>query len=284
MLMSLNHNFKDPSEGIITWPKWPQLLQCPAENVSDHPWCNHSQESNCGDRIPEPSNEGQMDNEQAEEQRVEEERVEKGKQWAHEVSSHDASPSEPVTPEGRGHHGGHVQTRGHSQSRRPRKRVKSAPIVNSDDEDTVKPICCGVTKTYDLHNPPPNFPILPAMDQCDHCTCQMLPCARKEDHAYFQCNKGKHGCSLSLKHMQSQSQSRAPATWTSQPDPPLSLAPTPAPPCTNPPCSTRKHKAKSPVSVDVASACPAHAAGPSTPGPSRAKCEGKLKFCFTLFC
>jgi len=114
MLMSLDHDLEDPSEGITTWPKWPQLLQCPAENVSDHPWCNCGQESNCGDHIPKPSNEGQMDDEQAEEQRVEEERVEKGKQQAHEVSSHDASPSEPVAPEGRGRCGGRAQTQGHS--------------------------------------------------------------------------------------------------------------------------------------------------------------------------
>jgi len=284
MLMSLDRDLEDPSEGITTWPKWPQLLQCPAENVSDHPWCNRGQESNCGDRIPEPSNEGQMDDEQAEEQRVEEERVEKGKQRAHEVSSHDASPSEPVAPEGRGRRGGRAQTRGRSQSRRPRKRVKSAPIVDSDDEDTAKPIRRGVTKTYDLHNPPPDFPILPAMDRCDHCARRMLPCARKEDRACFQCNKGKHGCSLSLKRMRSRSQSRAPATRTSQLDPPLSLAPTPAPPRTNPPRSTRKRKAKSPVSADVASARPAHAAGPSTPGPSRGKRESKLNICFIPFC
>ena len=154
MLMSLDRDLEDPSEGITTWPKWPQLLQCPAENVSDHPWCNCGQESNCSDRIPEPSNEGQMDDEQAEEQRVEEERVEKGKQRAHEVSSHDASPSEPVAPEGRGHRGGRAQTRGRSQSRHPRKRVKLAPIVDSNNEDTAKPIRCGVMKTYsDSKNP-----------------------------------------------------------------------------------------------------------------------------------
>jgi len=284
MLMSLDRDLEDPSEGITTWPKRPQLLQCPAENVSDHPWCNRGQESNCGDRISELSNEGQMDDEQAKEQRVEEERVEKGKQRAHEMSSHDASPSEPVAPEGRGRHSGHAQTRGRSQSRRPRKRVKSAPIVDSDDEDTAKPIHRVVTKTYNLHNPPPDFPILPAMDRCDHCARRMLPCARKEDHACFQCNKGKHGCSLSLKRMRSRSQSRAPATRTSQPDPPLSLAPTPAPPRTNPPRLTHKRKAKSPVSVDVASARPAHAAGPSTPGPSRGKRESKLNICFIPFC
>jgi len=69
-----------------------------------------------------------MDNEQAEEQRVEEERVKKGKQQAHEVSSHDASPSEPVAPEGRGRHSGRAQTRGRSQSHCPRKQVKSAPL------------------------------------------------------------------------------------------------------------------------------------------------------------
>jgi len=165
MLMSLDHDLKDPSEGITTWPKWPHLLQCPAENVSDHPWCNHSQDSNHGDRVPEPSDEGQMDSEQAAEQRVEEERVDKRKQLAHEVSSHDTGPSEPVAPEeGRGCCSGRVQTRGHSQCRRPCKQVKSASIVDSDDEDTTKPICCSVTKTYDLHNPPPDFPILPMMD------------------------------------------------------------------------------------------------------------------------
>jgi len=165
MLMSLDHDIEDPSEGITTWPKWPQLLQCPAENIFDHPWCNRSQESNCSDRIPEPSNEGQMDNEQAEEQRVKEERVKKGKQQAHEVSSHDASPSEPVAPEeGRGCHGGHAQTWGRSQSHHPCKWVKSATIVDSNDEDTAKPIHRSVTKTYDLHNPPPDFPILPTMD------------------------------------------------------------------------------------------------------------------------
>jgi len=99
MLMSLDHNLKDPSEGITMWPKWPQLLQCPAENISDHPWCKHGQDSNRGDWVPKPSDEGQMDGEQAAEQRVD-----KGKQPAHEVSSNDTGPSEPVAPEeGRGH-------------------------------------------------------------------------------------------------------------------------------------------------------------------------------------
>jgi len=164
MLMSLDHDLEDPSKGITTWPKWPQLLQCPAENVSNHPWCNHSQDSNRGDRVPEPSDEGQMDGEQAAEQRVEEETVDKGKQPAHEVSSHDAGPSEPVaSEEGRGHHGGRAKTWGHSQSCRPCKRVKLAPIVDSDNKDTAKPIRCSVTKTYNLHNPPPNFPILPTV-------------------------------------------------------------------------------------------------------------------------
>jgi len=280
MLMSLDRDLEDPSEGITTWPKWPQLLQCPAENVSNHPWCNCGQDSNRGDWVPEPSDEGQMDGEQAAEQRVD-----KGKQPAHEVSSNDAGPSEPVAPEeGRGHRGGHAKTRGRSQSHCPCKQVKLAPIVDSDDKDTAKPIRHGVTKTYDLHNPPPNFPILPAMDRCDHCARRMLPCARKEDRACFQCNKGKHGCSLSLKRTRSQSQSRAPAARTSQPDPPQSLAPTPAPLHTNPPCSTRKRKAKSPVPAGVASAGPAHAAGPSTPGPSRGKRESKLNICFIPFC
>jgi len=119
---------------------------------------------------------------------------------------------------------------GTQPSCRPCKWVKSAPIVDSDDEDTAKPICRGVTKTYDLHNPPPNFPILPAMDRCDHCAHRMLPCARKEDRACFQCNKGKHGCSLSLKCMRSQSQLCAPAAQTSQPDPPPPITSTN--PCT----------------------------------------------------
>jgi len=90
-----------------------------------------------------------MDSEQ-----VAEQRVDKGKQPAHEVSSHDAGPSEPVAPEeGRGHHGGRAKTQGCSQSRHPHKWIKSAPIVDSDDEDTAKPICRSVTKTYDLHSP-----------------------------------------------------------------------------------------------------------------------------------
>ena len=72
---------------------------------------------------------------------------------------------------------------------------------------------------------------------------------------------------------------------TDQPaGPPQSLAPTPAPLCTNPPRSTRKRKAKSPVPVGVASAGPANAAGPSTPGPSRGKRESKLNICFIPFC
>jgi len=66
--------------------------------------------------------------------------------------------------------------------------------------------------------------------------------------------------------------------------PPQSLAPTPAPLHTNPPRSTRKHKAKSPIPMGVASAGPAHAAGPSTPGPLRGKCESKLNICFIPFC
>jgi len=251
------------------WPKWPQMLQCPADGVSNHPWCN------CGDNIAEPSNEGQADGEQAEMQRVD-----KGKQRAYEVSSYEVSPSEPVGPEeARGRHHGCEQTWGHSQSRCPHKHIKSA-----NDKDTAKPTHCGVTKTYDLHHPPPDFPILPATDQCDHCTRRMLPCARKEDHACFQCNKGKHGCSLSLKCVRSRLQSRAPGTRTSQPNPAPSPATTAAPIRTNPPRSARKHKAKSPAPVGVTSAGPALAAGPSTLGPSRGRRESKLNISFPPFC
>jgi len=274
MLMALDRDLEDPSEGITTWPKWPQMLQCPADGVSDHPWCNR------GDNIPEPSNEGQVDGEQAEMQRVD-----KGKQRAYEVSSYEVSPSEPVgAEEARGRRCGREQTRGRSQSRRPRKRIKSAPIVDSDDEDTAKPTRRSVTKTYDLHHPPPDFPILPATDRCDHCAHCMLPCARKEDRACFQCNKGKHGCSLSLKRVRSRSQSHAPGTRTSQPDPAPSPATTAAPIRTNPPHSACKRKAKSPTPVGVTSAGPAPAAGPSTLGPSRGRCESKLNILFPPFC
>jgi len=136
------------------------MLQCPADTVSNHPWCNHGQESNHSENILEPSNEGQVDGEQAEMQKVD-----KGKQWANEVSSHQVSPSKPVgAEEARGHHHGCEQTWGCSQFCHPHKHVKSAPIVNSDDEDTAKPTCHGVTKSYNLHHPPPDFPILPTTD------------------------------------------------------------------------------------------------------------------------
>ena len=101
------------------------------------------------------------------------EAVDKGKGRADEVSNDEVSSSqaaggEEVRVSGRGHGGaGHGQSRGHSQSCRPRKRVKSTLIIDSDKEE--KPTHPASNKTFDLQHPPPDFPILPAMDRCNYC-------------------------------------------------------------------------------------------------------------------
>jgi len=214
------------------------------------------------------------------------EAVDKGKGRADEVSNDEVSSSqaaggEEVRVSGRGHGGaGHGQSRGHSQSCRPRKRVKSTLIIDSDKEE--KPTHPASNKTFDLQHPPPDFPILPAMDRCNYCAHRQLPCARKEDCACFQCNKLKHGCSLAPKWGRSQSQSHAPTKQAScRASPPSKTTPL-APTHINPPRSTRKRKAQSPIPMDDApnwwsAPCP------PTPGPSRGRHESKSLYSLLVF-
>ena len=173
------------------------------------------------------------------------------------------------------------QTQGHSQSHRPRKRVKSALMIDSDEEEN--PTSRGSNKTFDLQHPPPNFPILPAVDRCNYCAHRQLPCVRKEDCACFQCNKLKHGCSLASKRGRSRSRSRAPTRQASRRgSPPLKTAPL-APTHVNPSRSTRKRKAQSLIPTDD-TPHPRSAPCPPTPGPSRGRRESEsLYFLFVFF-
>jgi len=187
-----------------------------------------------------------------------------------EVSSPQAAGGEEVRAS---HHGrGRGQTRGRSQSRRPHKRVKSAPIVDSEEEQN--PTSRGSNKTFDLQHPPPDFPILPAVDRCDYCARCQLPCVRKEDRACFQCNKLKHGCSLASKRGRSRSRSRAPTRQANHKVSPPSKAAPLAPTRINPPHSTCKWKAQSPIPADDAPNLWS-APRPPTPGPSRGRHESE---------
>jgi len=270
MLMALDRYLEDPNEGITEWPKWPELLQCPLEKVADHPWSHRGQPSQDGGAVPAATEDTQMDGEEEVTEPVDKGKGRDDEVSNDEVSSSQAAGGEEVRASHRGR--GRGQTRGRSQSRRPRKRVKSAPIVDSEEEQN--PTGRGSNKTFDLQHPPPDFPILPAVDQCDYCARRQLPCARKEDRACFQCNKSKHGCSLASKRGRSQSRSRAPTRQANRKASPPSKAAPLAPTRINPPRSTRKRKAQSPIPADDAPN-PRSAPCPPTPGPSRGRRESE---------
>ena len=241
--MALDWYLKDPNDGITEWPKWPELLQCPLEKVADHPWSHHGQPSQDGGVVPAATEDTQMDGEEEVT-----EPVDKGKGRDDEVSSSQAAGGEEVRASHHGH--GCGQTRGHSQSHRPHKHVKSAPIVDSEEEQN--PTSRGSNKTFDLQHPPPDFLILPAVDWCDYYAHRQLPCARKEYRACFQCNKSKHGCSLASKRGTSRSRSHAPTRQANHRVSPPSKAAPLAPMRINPPRSTCKRKAQSPIPADDA--------------------------------
>jgi len=279
MLMALDQYLEDPNNGIMEWPRWPDLLQCPLETVADHPWSHRGQPSQDGGAVLAATEDSQMDREEEVT-----DAVDKWKGREYEVSNDEVSSSQEAGGEEvRGSHRGHGrgQTRGHSQSHRPRKHVKSAPMVDSDEEEN--PTSCGSNKTFNLQHPPPDFPILPAVDWCNYCARHQLPCVRKEDHACFQCNKSKHGCSLASKWGRSRSRSRAPTRQASRRgSPPLKTAPL-APTHVNPSRLTCKCKAQSPIPADD-TPHPRSAPRPPTPGPSRGRRESEsLYFLFVFF-
>jgi len=246
---------------------------------TDHPWSHRSLPCQDGGAVPVAMEDTQMDREEEVTEAVDKRKGREYEVSNDEVSSSQAAGGEEVRGSRRGH--GHGQTRGCSQSCHPCKRVKSAPMVDSDEEEN--PTGHGSNKMFDLQHPPPNFPILPAVDWCDYCARCQLPCARKEDCACFQCNKLKHGCSLASKWGRSRSWSHAPTRQASRrvssPSKKVPLAPTHV----NPSCSTCKCKAQSPIPTDD-TPHPWSAPHPPTPGPSRGRHESEsLYFLFVFF-
>ena len=123
MLMSLDRNLPDPSIPFTEWPNWPQFLQATVENVMNHPWCNRAED------LPQPSEELADDGEENT-MRTDI----KGKGKAREVSDDEDSTDEDQT-RGRHHVSGCTQSRGRSQSRRPRKHVKFAATIDADEDN-----------------------------------------------------------------------------------------------------------------------------------------------------
>ena len=202
MLMALDRYLEDPNDGITEWPRWPDLLQCPLETVADHPWSHHGQPSQDSETVLAATEDSQMDGEEEVT-----DAVDKGKGREYEVSNDEVSLSqaaggEEVRGSRRGR--GRGQTRGRSQSHCPHKRVKSAPMVDSDEEEN--PTGRGSNKTFDLQHPPPDFLILPAVDRCKERRSRMLPMQQIEAWVQPGIQTGEVSVMVACTNQASQSQ------------------------------------------------------------------------------
>ena len=237
-----------------TWPEWNKIIGCPPSDLADHPWSNlgATQDEHVDHEVSPAVDKGK-----GKEKEKEVEREVGGGEGEGEADTaagtvedggegqHAGGPSKP-TPRGRNQSRRHSQSCGHSQSRRPRKRVKSAAIVrdsDEEDESIPQPTPCHNSR-YDIYNPPDTHQCVDDEARCMVCAQRGLPSAIKEvGRACYQCNRTKHGCSLVVKQRCSRSRSQAPTTTARRsPTPGPSLQPT----RTNPPRSTRKRKMHSP--------------------------------------
>ena len=176
------------------WPEWNKILGCPPSDLMDHPWSNLgiTRDDPVDDHVSAAVDKGKE---------KEKEQVGEGSEGADEGAADTASagmvednaepdpadrPSKPA-PHGRN------QSRARSQSRRPRKHVKSAAIVqdSGDEDESIPTPAAHCTLRYNIYNPPNTHQRVDEEAQCMLCVwCRagsVVECTLVLDYLLYYC-------------------------------------------------------------------------------------------------